>query len=142
MPGDNGLPAVLLLLLIANVPKSKTSDQTYLRFLNLVHALRQDSVFPPTDPVEDRMLNTLAARWHTGTKVTVLDVVAMLSEFSATTLHRRLKVLRKKGLIGVDYDDEDGRIKYVVPTKLTREYFSRLGDAVLQAAVSRKSTGI
>lgn len=123
------------------MPKAKTSDQTYLRFLNLVHALRETSALPVTDPVEDRMLNTLAARWHTGTKVTVLDVVAMLNEFSATTLHRRMKALRKKGLIGVDYDEEDGRIKYVVPTNLTKDYFSKLGDALVKAIAVGKESG-
>ena len=113
---------------------SKNSDLTYMRFLNLVQAVKEKSAFPEIDPVEERVLNILAARWHTGIKVTVLETIAMLGEFSATTLHRRLKSLRKKGMIGVDYDDEDARIKYVVPTKVTRDYFSQLGDALAKAS--------
>ena len=113
---------------------SKNSDLTYMRFLNLVQAVKEKSAFPDIDPVEERVLNILAARWHTGIKVTVLETIAMLGEFSATTLHRRLKSLRKKGMIGVDYDDEDARIKYVVPTKITRDYFSQLGDALAKAS--------
>lgn len=111
----------------------KNSDLTYMRFLNLVSAFRAKSAFPEMDPVEERVLSVLAAQWSQGTRITVLETIALLGEFSATTLHRRLKSLRKKGLIGVDYDDEDARVKYVVPTKLTKEYFTGLGQALYQA---------
>ena len=111
----------------------KNSDLTYMRFLNLVQAVKERADFPEIDPVEERVLNILAARWHTGIKITVLETISMLGEFSATTLHRRLKSLRKKGMIGVDYDDEDARIKYVVPTKVTLAYFAQLGDALAKA---------
>ncbi len=120
---------------VAAMRAPKNSDLTYMRFLNLVQAVKEKSSFPEIDPVEERVLNILAARWHTGNKVTVLETIAMLGEFSATTLHRRLKSLRKKGMIGVDYDDDDARIKYVVPTKTTREYFSQLGDALAKASL-------
>lgn len=67
-----------------------------MRFLNLVQAVKEKSSFPEIDPVEERAFSIFWLRWHTGNKVTVLKTIAMPGEFSATTLHRRLKSLRKR----------------------------------------------
>jgi hypothetical protein len=113
-----------------------TSSQhslTYLRFLNLVHSIRQLPSFPVMDAVEERMLNLFASTWHAGEPITVLQAMGMLTEISSTTAHRRLKTLRKKGLIALNTDEVDNRIKYVVPTDLTNKYFAQLGQCLDKA---------
>jgi hypothetical protein len=106
---------------------------TYLRFLNLVQAIRQIPTFPTMDPVEERLLSMLGVNWHNGKKVSVLEAMGLSTEISATTAHRRLKTLRKKGLIELDTDKIDSRVKYVVPTALAEQYFVTLGQAIDKA---------
>jgi len=106
---------------------------TYLRFLNLVHAIKQIPTFPAMDPVEERLLAMLGVNWHHGKKVSVLEAMGLSTEISATTAHRRLKTLRKKGMIDLDTDKVDSRVKYVVPTTLTEQYFVTLGQAIDKA---------
>jgi DNA-binding MarR family transcriptional regulator len=117
-----------------NNPQSLSS--AYLRFLNLMQAVRTLPMFPTIDALEERLLNVLAASWAQDKKITVLTATAMLSDTSATTLHRRLKSMRAKGLIDLQVDTVDFRVKYVVPTALTQRYFSELGACMHKASQS------
>ncbi len=105
----------------------------YLRFLNLIQAVRKIPTFPTLDPVEERLLNQLAALWHSGKNISVLEAMGLSTEISATTAHRRLKTLIKKGMIALNPDQTDSRIKYVVSTDLTSQYFTSIGQALEQA---------
>ena len=107
---------------------------TYLRFLHLVQAIRQIPTFPKMDPVEERLLTMLGVKWHDAQLVSVLEAMGLSTEISATTAHRRLKTLRQKGMIELDIDKIDSRVKYVVPTELARKYFVALGQAIDKAA--------
>jgi DNA-binding MarR family transcriptional regulator len=113
--------------------KQSLSD-TYLRFLNLMQAVRTLPAYPAIDALEERLLNVLAASWAQDKHITVLTATAMLDDTSATTLHRRLKSMRAKGLIDLQVDTVDYRVKYVVPTPLTQRYFSELGACMHKAA--------
>jgi DNA-binding MarR family transcriptional regulator len=101
---------------------------TYLRFLHLVQAIRQIPTFPKMDPVEERLLTMLGVKWHDAQQVSVLEAMGL------STAHRRLKTLRQKGMIELDVDKIDSRVKYVVPTELARKYFVALGQAIDKAA--------
>jgi DNA-binding MarR family transcriptional regulator len=113
--------------------KPSPYSSTYLNFLNLVQAVRALPDFPVLDPVEERMLNVLATVWHAGKQITVLQAMGMSTDVSSTTAHRRLKSLRKKGVIVLVSDEADNRIKYVQPTSVADQYFSRLGQCLGQA---------
>jgi DNA-binding MarR family transcriptional regulator len=113
--------------------KPSSYSSTYLNFLNLVQAVRALPDFPVLDPVEERMLNVLATVWHAGKQITVLQAMGMSTDVSSTTAHRRLKSLRKKGVIVLVSDEADNRIKYVQPTSVADQYFSRLGQCLGQA---------
>lgn len=108
-------------------------SSTYLRFLNLVQGVRALPDFPVLDPVEERLLNLFATVWHSGKQITVLQAMGMSTDVSSTTAHRRLKSLRKKGVITLVADEADNRIKYVQPTDVAQQYFSQLGQCLNQA---------
>ena len=114
--------------------KPKDASLTYLRFLNLVSAVRSLPAFPALDAVEERVLNGLAAVWAIGARVTVLEAVRLMPDVSPSTMHRRLKVLQRKGLIVLRDDARDSRVRIVEPTALATEWFSRLGQCLNQAA--------
>jgi DNA-binding MarR family transcriptional regulator len=113
-------------------PDAKFSA-TYLRFLNLAQAIRTMPTFPALDPVEERLLNALAAAWHSGRQVTVLEAMGMTLDVSPTTLHRRLKSLRSKGLLALQTDEVDSRVKYVVSTDKADQYFTAFGKCLSDA---------
>ena len=113
--------------------KAANLSQMYTKYLNLVQAIRSLPSFPDLDAVESRMLNTFAASWHDEKQITVLEAMVMLPEISTTTAHRRLKMLRNKGMIDLNLDSHDNRVKYVVPTKVTHQYFAQLGQCMEKA---------
>jgi len=116
--------------------KAANFSQMYTKYLNLVQAVRSLPSFPQLDAVESRMLNVFAAAWHEGKTITVLEAMVMLPEISTTTAHRRLKMLRKKGMIDLDLDGQDNRVKYVVSTKATHQYFAQLGQCMEKAQMA------
>jgi DNA-binding MarR family transcriptional regulator len=108
--------------------------QTYLRFLNLSSAIRGLPAIPVLDPVEERLLNVLAKLLATSQEVTVLQAMHSAAETSPSTVHRRLKSLRSKGLIGYAEKPGDQRTKYILLTPLAEQYFAELSRCVVQAA--------
>ena len=111
----------------------KQYSQIYLKFLQLVQAVRQLPDFPALDPVEERLLNLFATVWQTEQKITVLQAMGMSTDVSSTTAHRRLKSLRQKGVLTLESDLIDNRIKYVMPTPMTHQYFAQLGRCLDEA---------
>ncbi len=108
--------------------KLPAASKTYLKFLDMVQALREGSQFPSLDPLEERLLSQLATLWGNEERVTVLEAMAMSSDASARTVHRRIKSLQAKGIIELAPDPEDSRVKYVVPTRQATRYFDKLGQ--------------
>ena len=111
----------------------KQYSLVYLKFLQLVQAVRQLPDFPVLDPVEERLLNLFATVWQSEQKITVLQAMGMSSDVSSTTAHRRLKSLRQKGVLTLEPDPVDNRIKYVMPTATTHQYFAQLGQCLDEA---------
>jgi len=112
------------------VNKTQIQSNTYTKFLNLVQAIRDLPAFPPLDPLEERLLNQLASQWHAGQRVTVLEAMQMSADVSAATVHRRLKTLRKKGMLALNEHETDSRIRFIVPTALTTKYFAKMGQCL------------
>jgi len=109
----------------------------YLKFLNLVQAIRSQPSFPFIDPVEEKLLNLFAAAWHEGKPLTVVAAMGMLEGISPSTVHRRLAGLKEKGLVELEQDGLDSRIKYIVSTPTADAYFAQLGKCLDMA--SKKS---
>ncbi len=116
--------------------KQQASASTYLKFLNLVQAVRERPSFAAIDPVEERLLNLFAAAWHTEKPFTVLEAMGMVRDVSSSTVHRRLTSLREKGLVALETDANDSRVKYVVATDKTNQYFAQLAKCLAHAAGS------
>lgn len=108
----------------------KDASLTYLRFLNLVNAVRSLPTFPSLDAVEERVLNALAAVWATGAKVTVLEAMRLSPDASPSTVHRRLKRLQEKGLIVLREHESDSRLRVIEPTGATHACFAKLGQCL------------
>ena len=114
-------------------------SEIYLSFLRISGDLRKSAAYPPLDLPEERLLDSLAMFWSSGKKITVLKAMQMSSDASSTTVHRRLKTLRLKGMLELQMDEDDNRVKYINSTQLSRDYLSHLGKSVVAAASAGKS---
>ncbi len=106
---------------------------TYIKFLNLAQAIRGLPSFPSLDAVEEQLLNAFAAAWYKGHTLRVLEAMDMFPDISGSTVHRRLDTLRKKGMIALNTDADNQRVKYIVPTPLAQKYFAKLGECLDKA---------
>jgi DNA-binding MarR family transcriptional regulator len=112
----------------------KTLDSNnYLKFLNLVQEVRVSPEYSEVSPSEERLLNHLASAWNTEQKITVLQAMSVDRDISHSTSHRLLKSLRLKNFIMLVTDERDTRVKYVLPTDKTNQYFSQLGRCLDRA---------
>lgn len=104
---------------------------SYMRFINLMEAMKEATpAWPVLDAAEDRLLQLLAAKWHGGEAITVMDILNFNSGLSESTIHRRVSALQTKGVIKLAQSNIDGRSKIVQPTQLTIDYFAKL-DSLL-----------
>lgn len=104
----------------------------YLRFLNLVEALKGLPSLPPLDPVEERILAHIARLRQTGESLSVRQTMALAELGSPATVHTRLTAMRKKGWVQLD-DTEDARRKNVQLTQAALDHFDRLSQCLVQA---------
>ena len=113
--------------------KNSTSAgaSAYVRFLNLVESLRRSQ--PELDPIEERLLNSLARAWDQGRQVSVMEAMEGAPDASPATVHRRLKSLQGKGMLALQNDARDNRVKYIVPTPATHDYLNALSRCVAKA---------
>jgi DNA-binding MarR family transcriptional regulator len=112
----------------------KTLDShSYLKFLTLVQEVRVSPEYSEVNPSEERLLNHLASAWSTQQKITVLQAMGVDRDISHSTSHRLLKSLRLKNFIMLMTDERDTRVKYVLPTDKTNQYFAHLGRCLNQA---------
>jgi len=116
--------------------KNTPYSQAYLKFLNLVKTIRELPTFPTLDAVEQQLLDRFAVVWHTGKQISVLEAMNLTDHVSPSTVHRRLKTLRHKGMIHLVNDAADSRTKYVMPTELATQYFDQMGHCLEQCQMS------
>jgi hypothetical protein len=109
-------------------------SKRFLRFLELVHSVRELNKLPFMDPLEERMLSALARLWLANVNVTTIQAMNLPKEMSIATANRKLQSLAKKNLIRYENDANDRRIKYIKPTGLASEYFSTLSECMNKAA--------
>ena len=115
----------------------KVPDNAFVRFINLMRAI---SVLPAgvtLDPQEERLMHELGFRWGRGETVTVLAAMNMLSGASPSTVQRRLKTLRAKGLVDIQPSAHDARVRHVVATASGRCYFARMSELMHKAVGNR-----
>ncbi len=112
---------------------SSFSSNAFVRFVNLIRAI---SVLPAgvtLDPQEERLMQDLARRWGQGETVTMLAAMNMTTDASPSTVQRRLKTLRAKGLLEFEPAAHDARVRHVVATALGQAYFARMSELMREA---------
>ena len=113
-----------------------TTQQIYMRFLNLVHALESNTNSPHIDLDAKKLLDVIGLRNDQKKPLTVTEAMALDHIASPATIHRKLDQLREIGMIDTVFEGKNRRTKYLVPTKVAADYFANMGKAVQQAIAS------
>ncbi|WP_277185409.1 winged helix-turn-helix domain-containing protein [Caballeronia sp. BR00000012568055] len=104
----------------------------YFRFLSLARAVHELPSTPKLDAAEERLLEALTAAWNAGRALTVTETMAVSSAGAPATVHRKLTSLKKRGLVSVDENSDDLRIKTVKPTRKALDHFQKLAACLDQ----------
>ena len=112
--------------MMATVSSPSSLSQTYVKFYNLVQAVRQKDRLFTLDPVDERLLSSFAAVWGSGQQLTASEAALVVPDVAPRTVQRRVASLIDKGMLRVESDVKDNRIKYFFATDKTNEYFAEI----------------
>ena len=110
-----------------------SNRQLYLRFLELAKLAADMPEVGLLKPNEAHLLQEVALRNGEDQALRISDVLEMKQLGSPATLHKRLARLRDSGLLSVQPDATDHRVKYLIATPLAMAYFERMGQAMKTA---------
>lgn len=107
-------------------------ELVYLRFINLLSAIK--AILPSLDTSEERLLNMVMLAWQQNNTVTVTQAMSGTPDLSSATVHRKIQTLVSKEMLVIRSDADDGRFKYLEPTRKAIEYFEKLSICMQQAS--------
>ena len=110
------------------------NTSTYIRFINLTHALSSEWEGTGIDLLSLRLLEAIAIAHSEGNALTVTDAIALNAIASPATMHRKLTSLLNAKLIEQVFEGKNRRTKYLVPTVQASNYFEQLGKALVLAS--------
>ena len=109
---------------------------TYIRFINLTHAVTNQWGGAGIDLLSLRLLEAIAIAHSEGAALTVTDAMALNALASPATMHRKLTNLLDARLIEQVFEGKNRRTKYLVPTEAADVYFAKLGQVISEAVAS------
>jgi SOS-response transcriptional repressor LexA len=108
--------------------------QIYLRYLVLADTLRQTNIdLLGIDEIGKKLLEAIAIRSAQGQPLVVTQTMELSDIASPATIHRRIEILKKAGLIKVMQTEQNQKIKFLVPTQTSIDYFEKLGKLMASA---------
>ena len=105
-------------------------NNLYIRFLNTVDALGRANPCRSLDGVETQLLEYILLATDKNQTLLVGDLIRLSELGSQATLHGRIKNLVVLGYLKLTVDKEDGRKKFVTPTKLAFKYVQFLSECI------------
>jgi replication initiation and membrane attachment protein DnaB len=108
--------------------------QIYLRYLVLAETLRKSNIdLSDIDEIGKKLLETIAIKSAQGQPMVVTQTMELSDIASPATIYRRIEILKKAGLIKVFQTEQNQKIKYLVPTQTSIDYFEKLGKLMASA---------
>ncbi len=113
--------------------QAKRSNNVYLRFLALAHAVTANLENDALDATAMRLLDTIAVAVAQNNALTVTQAMQLSNIASPATIHRKLDALYENELIKHVFRDKNRRTKYLITTAKAEKHFIDLGNALVQA---------
>jgi hypothetical protein len=103
--------------------------------LVLAEALRKTNIeLSGIDDTGKKLLEVIAIKSAQGHPLVVTQTMELSEIASPATIHRRISQLLKAGLIEVVKKGENHKIKFLVPSKSSIDYFEKLGKLMTSAS--------
>jgi DNA-binding MarR family transcriptional regulator len=97
----------------------------YIRLLNLMRAIRELSPFNSLTTEEEALLEDLLLHWHEKGVAPMNELLASELYKSRSSVYRRILGLRDKGMVVLESDPGDKRIKWIKPSDSAELYIER-----------------
>jgi DNA-binding MarR family transcriptional regulator len=114
--------------------KQMADRNFYLRFIGLVNAFQKNAGIDAIDPTALRLLEVITQSHAAGNPLKVTDAMALGEIASPATMHRKIEALKTQGYIATEFQGDNRRAQYLVPSAQGLGYLDTLGQALLQAA--------
>lgn len=103
-----------------------------LKYLNFADSLDLVRAKNEISPMEWRALRTVAKSYLKQQPTRIVDLMQIAEIGSPATIHKIIKNLTEKGLIEIQLDKEDGRIKYLIPSSRALKTFRSLASRMAE----------
>ena len=112
----------------------RTMKTMYMRYLALAKTVHEsDRHLTAVDETAKRLLEIIALSHAENRPLTVSAAMALEPIASPGTIHRKLDMLRELGLIDQIFQGDNRRTKYLIPTRVSDDYFDNLGRVLIEA---------
>ena len=110
-----------------------SSLQAFMRYIDMAHEIESQDPIAQLDATERFLLEVLVKHWIQGQPLTVTQTMALNRIGAPATMHRKITRLRQLSMIEALGDEDDSRIKYLLPTRQATAYFTQMGEAMRSA---------
>lgn len=110
----------------------------YLHYLKQSQKTKLHQSFFAGQPICEKLLGLIAIETEAGKPYTVSEIMRLQNLGSPGTIHRRLEILRRAGLVDQVFKNGDRRTRYVVPTTFANRYFKCMGSVMEQAVLDAR----
>ena len=108
-------------------------SNSYVRFLKTLTVQHSKNPCKDLDPTELNLLHYVVLVSAESEHVLVGDLLGLKQYASQATLHAKIKGLVAKGFLIIETSNDDGRKKYVTPSKAASKYIAFMSDCLTKA---------
>jgi DNA-binding MarR family transcriptional regulator len=110
-----------------------SNSDSYVRFLKTLAVQQSKNPCKDLDATELNLLHYVVLASAESEHVLVGDLLGLTQYASQATLHAKMKQLIAKGFLTVESNNDDGRKKYIVPSKTASKYVGFMSDCLTKA---------
>ena len=112
---------------------SPSNLPSYVRFLKTLGSQLAKNPCKDLDATEINLLNFVLVASGSNERILVGDLLRLSQYGSQATLHSKIKSLVTKGFLVLPSNSDDGRQKFVIPSKVAHKYSSFMSDCLTKA---------
>ena len=105
-------------------------ENVYLRFLQLLHSIDSNLDWG-IDEASRHLLDVIAIHHSNEEPLTVTAAMQLNAIASPASIHRKISSLFEVDLIHFEYKNGNRRTKYLAPSRLAKQRYEKLGQALL-----------
>ena len=110
-----------------------SNSDSYVRFLKILAVQQSKNPCKDLDATELNLLHYVVLASAENEHILVGDLLGLTQYASQATLHAKMKRLIAKGFLTIQSNNDDGRKKYITPSKSASKYIDFMSDCLSKA---------